>query len=92
MFTNRKVQAYLWCADVEDTEYVIAQVQKHSLTWDGVRWPWYSCCEINPIPTDPELTFRCGPEVFGTKSSLLAQLKYHNQEVKRLTLELNSPN
>ena len=95
MFNNdvlghRKNQAYNWCADLQDAEYVISQIKDPLDPWKGVRWPWYSSCRINPIPTDPELTLRYRPEVFSTQSALISQLKYHKQMVKKLTLELNN--
>ena len=87
---HRKAQAYNWCADKVDAEHVISQISDPLDPWKGVRWPWYSSCRINPIPTDPELTLRYRPEVFSTQSALISQLKYHKQMVKKLTLELNN--
>ena len=87
---HRKNQVLNWTADSLDAEYVINQLSDPLNPWEGVRWPWYSSCAITPVPTDKELTLRYGPEVFETKSSLLAQLKYHKQQAKRLTLEINS--
>ena len=90
VMTWRKYQARTWCSDPVDADFVISQVQQHPFSLDGIRWPWYSSCEINPIPTDSKLRLRYSPKVYETKSSQLARLKHHKQEAKRLTLELNS--
>ena len=88
----RTQQAKDWTSDLIDSTTVINQIQDPLDAWNDVRWPWYSQCPINPLPTDPTLMMRYPATVWQTNSSLLKQIDYHQAEVRKLKLTLHNYN